>query len=172
MRKAYPGEVCRDVGVVVRELEAPLSQIARDFGISESTPPTWLCKADIDDGVRLCVSTAEIEELRALKGRNRLLEQEHEILRRTAALFARLSWLIWLVREFRSTEGLEDGLLLVGNLASEVSVVPLIAMVAQRSGRSCLMTLRMANPVRVCTCRETVRAVNTIVRCASIASRL
>ena len=35
------------------------------------------------------VTTAEAEELKALKRRNRLLEQENEILRRAAAFFAR-----------------------------------------------------------------------------------
>ncbi|MBD2763590.1 IS3 family transposase, partial [Kocuria sp. cx-116] len=46
-------------------------------------------KADVYDGVRPGVTTAEAEELKALKRRNRLLEQENEILRRAAAFFAR-----------------------------------------------------------------------------------
>ena len=74
---------------VARKREAPLSQIARDFGISEATLHNWLRKTDVDDGVRPGVTTAESEELRALKRRNRLLEQENEILRRAAAFFAR-----------------------------------------------------------------------------------
>jgi transposase-like protein len=71
-----------------RKHEAPLSQIARDFGISEATLHTWLRKTDVDDGVRPGVTTAEAEELRALKRRNRLLEHENEILRRAAAFNA------------------------------------------------------------------------------------
>jgi len=47
--------------------------------------------ADIDDGVRPGVAAAESAELRELKKRNRLLEQENEILRRAAAFFARES---------------------------------------------------------------------------------
>ena len=88
MPKPYPEEFRRDV-VVARKHEAPLSQIARDFGISEATLHNWLRKADVDDGVRPGVTTAESEELRVLKRRNRLLEQENEILRRAAAFFAR-----------------------------------------------------------------------------------
>ena len=72
-----------------RQHEAPLSQIARDFGISEATLHNWLRKAEVDDGVRPGVTRAESEELRVLKRRNRLLEQENEILRRAAAFFAR-----------------------------------------------------------------------------------
>src|ERR1700722_20573395 len=49
---------------------------------------------------------------------------------------------------------------------------PLTAMVAERRGRSWRMTLRMASLVRFCVSRATARAVNTMVRCASIASRL
>ncbi|MBD2766175.1 IS3 family transposase [Kocuria sp. cx-455] len=89
MPKPYPEEFRRDVVAVARKHEAPLSQIARDFGISEATLHNWLRKADVDDGVRPGVTTAEAEELKALKRRNRLLEQENEILRRAAAFFAR-----------------------------------------------------------------------------------
>jgi transposase len=34
MPKAFPPEFCRDVVTAAREGEAPLSQIAKDFGIS------------------------------------------------------------------------------------------------------------------------------------------
>ncbi len=66
-----------------------MSQIAKDFGISESCLHRWLKLADVDDGVRRGVTTAESAELRELKKRNRTLEQENEILRRAAAYFAR-----------------------------------------------------------------------------------
>jgi transposase len=89
MPKAFPAEFRRDVVAVARKGEAPLSQIAKDFGISESCLHRWLKIADIDDGVRPGPTSAESAELRELKKRNRLLEQENEILRRAAAFFAR-----------------------------------------------------------------------------------
>jgi transposase len=89
MPKAFPIEFRRDVVAVARKGEAPLSQIAKDFGISESCLHRWLKLADIDDGVRPGVTSSESAELRELRKRTRTLEQENEILRRAAAFFAR-----------------------------------------------------------------------------------
>lgn len=89
MPKPFPAEFRSDVVAVARKHEAPIAQIARDFGISEATLHNWLKKADIEDGTRPGVSVAEAAELRDAKKRIRLLEQENEILRRAAAFFAR-----------------------------------------------------------------------------------
>ena len=89
MPKAFPIEFRRDVVAVARKGEAPLSQIAKDFGISESCLHRWLKRAGIDDGLRPGVTSSESAELRELRKRNRTLEQENEILRRAAAFFAR-----------------------------------------------------------------------------------
>ena len=89
MPKAFPLEFRRDVVAVARKGEAPLSQVAKDFGISESCLHRWLKLADIDDGVRPGVTSSESAELRELRKRNKILEQENEILRRAAAFFAR-----------------------------------------------------------------------------------
>ena len=91
MPKAFPLEFRRDVVAVARRGEAPVSQIARDFGISETCLHNWLRRADVEDGIRPGVTTAESVEVRELRKRNRLLEQENEILRRAAAFFARES---------------------------------------------------------------------------------
>ena len=89
MPKAFPPEFRRDVVAVARRREASLAQIAKDFGISESCLHRWVQMADVDDGIRPGVSSAESAELRDVKKRNRVLEQENEILRRAAAFFAR-----------------------------------------------------------------------------------
>ena len=49
----------------------------------------WLKRAEIEDGVRPGVTTAEAAQMRELKKRLRLVEQENEILRRAAFFFAR-----------------------------------------------------------------------------------
>ncbi|RZT17496.1 transposase [Kribbella sp. VKM Ac-2569] len=74
---------------VARKGEAPITQIAKDFGISQSCLTRWLKLADIEDGNRPGATQQESAELRELKKRNRQLEQENEILRRAAAYFAR-----------------------------------------------------------------------------------
>ena len=89
MPKAFPVEFRRDVVAVARKREATLTQIAKDFGISEACLHRWLKLADVEDGVVAGVTSAEAAELREAKKRIRVLEQENEILRRAAAFFAR-----------------------------------------------------------------------------------
>ncbi|MGH3430713.1 MAG: transposase, partial [Mycobacteriales bacterium] len=52
MPKPYPVEFRADVVAVACKREAPLKQIAKDFGISESCLANWLRKAEAEDGVR------------------------------------------------------------------------------------------------------------------------
>jgi transposase len=70
---------------VARKGEAPIAEIAKDFGIGESCLRNWLTKADVEDGRQPGVTATESVELRELKRRNGLLEQENEVLRRAAA---------------------------------------------------------------------------------------
>ena len=85
MPRPHPKEFRDDVVAVARRGEAPLTQIAKDFGISESCLRNWLRRADVKDGHRPGQTAVESAELRELKRRNRLLEQENEVLRRAAA---------------------------------------------------------------------------------------
>ena len=89
MPNPYPAEFRADVVRVARKRESTLAQIAKDFGISDATLSNWLKRADIEDGVKPGVTSAEASELRELRKRNRTLEQENEILRRAAAYFAK-----------------------------------------------------------------------------------
>ncbi len=85
MPKAFPKEFRDDVVAVARTGHAPLSQIARDFGISDSCLHNWLKQAEVEEGTRPGLTEAERRELREVKKRIRLLEQENEVLRRAAA---------------------------------------------------------------------------------------
>jgi transposase-like protein len=89
MRSAYPKEFRDDVVAVARKGESPISQIAKDFGVSEQTLHNWMKKADIEDGVRPGMKQAESDQLREQRRRIKTLEQENEILRRAAAYFAK-----------------------------------------------------------------------------------
>jgi transposase len=91
MPKAFPPEFRDEVVRVARRREQPLRQTAKDFGISESCLNRWLALDEIEAGDRPGVTKAEAAELRELKKRNRVLEEENMILRRAAAFFARES---------------------------------------------------------------------------------
>jgi len=84
MPKAFPEEFRRDVVAVALRHDAPMSQVARDFGVSQSCLSRWVRRAEIEDGKREGLTLAEQAEIHALKKRNRLLEQENEVLRRAA----------------------------------------------------------------------------------------
>jgi transposase len=87
--KPYPQEFRDDVVAVARKGEAPLNQIAKDFGISEGCLHSWMKKADVADGARPGPTAAESAELREAKKRIRLLEQEAEVMRRAVAYLSR-----------------------------------------------------------------------------------
>ena len=89
MPKQYPPEFKRDVVHVARTSGLTQAEIARDFGISEHSVQRWLKQADIDDGVVEGTTSDQQQELAALMRRNRVLEQEVEILRRATAYFAK-----------------------------------------------------------------------------------
>ena len=85
MPKPHPREFRDDVVAGAGKGEASIAQLAKDFGVSESCLRNWLHAADVEDGVKPGTPAAESVELRELKRRNRLLEQENEVLRRAAA---------------------------------------------------------------------------------------
>ena len=89
MPRKYPEEFRRDVVAVARLGEVSLRQVAEDFGVSSTCVQRWVSQADIEDGRRPGVTSAESAEMRELRRRNRLLEQENEVLRRAAAYLSR-----------------------------------------------------------------------------------
>ncbi|XUK61805.1 Transposase [Plantibacter sp. RU18] len=64
MPDAFPKEFRNDVVAVARRGEAPISRIAKDFGVSESCLQRWLKIADVEDGVKPGVTRADAAELR------------------------------------------------------------------------------------------------------------
>lgn len=87
MPRPYPREFRDDVVRVARNREdgVTIEQIATDFGVRPMTLTKWMRQADIDDGAKPGKSTTDSVELRELRRRNRLLEQENEVLRRATA---------------------------------------------------------------------------------------
>ena len=89
MPERYPIELRRDIVAVARKRETSLSQIAKDFGISEACLHNWLKKADIEDGLAPGVTEKDTAELRVAKKRIRLLEQEAKVMRRAVTYLSR-----------------------------------------------------------------------------------
>jgi transposase-like protein len=91
--KPYPREFRDDVVEVAqrREVGVTIRQVAEDFGISETCLQNWLRAAEVDAGRRSGTTGSESAEVRELKRRNRLLEQENEVLRRAAAYLSQSS---------------------------------------------------------------------------------
>lgn len=85
MPRPYPKEFRDDVVAIALRRESSFAQIAKDFGISESCVQNWVKKAEVESGSKPGMTQAQADELRELKKRNRLLEQENEVLRRAAA---------------------------------------------------------------------------------------
>lgn len=71
-----------------REGAKPLADLAKDLGISESCLRNWRQQADVDEGRREGLTSAEKEELARLRKENRVLRMERDILSRAAAFFA------------------------------------------------------------------------------------
>jgi transposase len=93
MGKPFPKEFRKDV-VRVARVRGPgmtLESIATDFGVHPNTWSKWLRAADVEDGVKSGPTSDQLAELRELKRRNRLLEQENEVLRRAAAYLSQAS---------------------------------------------------------------------------------
>ncbi len=89
MPKKFPPEFKRDVVTVARRGDLTVAEVSADFDISPEPVRRWMRQADIDEGVRDGLTTAEQAEVVQLRRDKRRLEMENEILRRAAAYFAR-----------------------------------------------------------------------------------
>ena len=89
MPAPQPPEFRQRAVELARLREKPISQIAKDLGISESCLRNWLAQADVNDGTRPGLSSDERAELIQLRRDNRVQAMEIEILKRASAYFAR-----------------------------------------------------------------------------------
>jgi len=88
-RRAFSKEFKRDAVELVRSSGKSIASVARDLDLTESALREWVRQADVDEGRRDGLTTAEREELARLRKENRTLREERDILKRAAAFFAR-----------------------------------------------------------------------------------
>jgi len=87
-RPPYPEQFRREAVELVRKSGRPVSEIAKDLGVTEQSLRNWVRQADVDAGRAHGLSSEEKEELRRLRRENRILREEREILKKAAAFFA------------------------------------------------------------------------------------
>jgi transposase len=86
----YPPEFRERAIRIARESDRPISAVARDLGMHPETLRIWVRQDEADDGTRADrLTTAEREELAALRRENRDLRRSNEILKAASVFFAR-----------------------------------------------------------------------------------
>ena len=86
MRAPYPAEFREEMVRLVRAGRTP-GELSREFEPSDQTIRNWVSQADIDEGRREGLTTAQLAELRGLRRECRILREEKEILAKAAAWF-------------------------------------------------------------------------------------
>jgi transposase len=88
VRRSFAPEFKAEVVALVRRGDHSIPQISKDMDLVESVVRRWVTQADVDEGRRPGTTSAEHEEIMALRKRVRVLEEEREILKKAVRFFA------------------------------------------------------------------------------------
>jgi transposase len=88
-RRSFTKQFKAEVVGLVRQPGNTAASVARDLDLTETAVREWVKQADVDDGTRDGLTSAERAELVRLRQENRVLREERDILKRATAFFAR-----------------------------------------------------------------------------------
>jgi len=90
-RRLFTAEQKADAVRIVEQSDKPLSQIAKELGISESALRKWVNQTRIDEkgSPQGALTTSERQELMQLRRDNKRLQMERDFLKKAAAFFAK-----------------------------------------------------------------------------------
>ena len=88
-RRSFTPEFKAETVRLIRTSGQSIGRVCRDLDLTETAVRRWVQQAEIDDGQRPGLTTAEREELTRLRREVRVLREEREILKKAAAFFAK-----------------------------------------------------------------------------------
>jgi transposase len=90
-RRSFTPEFRAEIVELCQRGDRSIGRVARDFDLTETAVREWVRQAERDAGTRGDggLTTAERQELSALRRENRRLQQDVEILKRATAFFVK-----------------------------------------------------------------------------------
>jgi transposase len=88
-RRSFTPEFKAEIVELCQRGDRSIGQVARDFDLTETNVRSWVKQAEIDQGERPGLTSAEREELAKLRRENRSLREDVEVLKRATAFFAK-----------------------------------------------------------------------------------
>jgi transposase len=91
LRRSFTDEFKAEIVEVCQRGDRSIAQVCRDFDLTETAVREWVKQAERDAGTRDDggLTTAERDEVAALRRENRRLREDVDILRRATAFFAK-----------------------------------------------------------------------------------
>ena len=89
-RRSFTPEFKAEIVELCQRGDRSIGQVARDFDLTETAVREWLRQAERDSGTRSDgLTSAERQELAALRRENRQLREDLGVLKRATAFFAK-----------------------------------------------------------------------------------